>query len=115
MKGRTRKVQSDLEINKLRRGGHDGGRGKRQIKGRFPERAWRDQDCRGELQRKCKYTEIKRSGEKKSTEQSIKEQVGSDRSEPLNRHIQSPQLDRHYGSSLNSVYIPSLRQTAPST
>lgn len=68
MRERERKVQSDLKINKLGRGGHDGGTRNRQIRRRFPERAWRDQG----LQRKCKYTEIKRSGGQKETGNPLK-------------------------------------------
>lgn len=54
-RGRERKVQSDLEINKLGRGGQDGGRegGRRQISRRFPARARGDeglQRCTAEKQ-----------------------------------------------------------------
>lgn len=79
MRGRKRKVQSDLEINKLGRGGHDGGTRNRQIRRGFPERAWRDQ---GLQRRTAEEMQIHRNkegrqakGDRKSTEKSIKEQV----------------------------------------
>lgn len=79
MRGRKRKVQSDLEINKLGRGGHDGGTRNRQIRRRFPERAWRDQ---GLQRRTAEEMQIHRNkegrqakGDRKSTEKSIREQV----------------------------------------
>lgn len=77
--GRERKVQSDLEINKLGRGGHDGGTRNRQIRRRFPERAWRDQ---GLQSRTAEEMQIHRNkevrwakGGRKSTEKTLKEQV----------------------------------------
>lgn len=90
MRGRERKVQSDLEINKLGRGGHDGGTRNRQIRRRFPERAWRDQ---GLQSRTAEEMQIHRNkevrwakGDRKSTEKTTKEQV---RMSHIRAHMQS--------------------------